>query len=233
MSVNIKYKDTSIAKLTYTGTKTLKTAGKYCEADIVVENTKDSDHSVEDSMVTMRIGGAYTNDRVTSIGDYAFYNCDLRSVSFPAVIEIGDYAFYAKDYVGLKSIDFPAVNTIGSYAFYHCGGLESIDFPDCLSTIQSFAFARCSSLTSVTTGKNMYSIEEKAFESCAKMTALVIRNTSRVVILRGPNAFSDTPIASGTGYIYVPDALVDKYKAATNWSTYAARIKPLSEYTDS
>ncbi len=41
MSVNVKYKDTSIVEMTDTGTKTLKTAGKYCEADIVVENTKD------------------------------------------------------------------------------------------------------------------------------------------------------------------------------------------------
>ena len=43
MSVNIKYKNNSIATLTDTGTKTLKTSGKYCEADIIVENTKDSD----------------------------------------------------------------------------------------------------------------------------------------------------------------------------------------------
>lgn len=43
MSVNIKYKNNSIAELSNTGTKTLKTAGKYCEADIIVENTKDSE----------------------------------------------------------------------------------------------------------------------------------------------------------------------------------------------
>ena len=41
MSVNIKYKNNSITELSDTGTKTLKTAGKYCEADIIVENTKD------------------------------------------------------------------------------------------------------------------------------------------------------------------------------------------------
>ena len=41
MSVNIKYKNNSIAELTDSGTKTLKTAGKYCEGDIIIENTKD------------------------------------------------------------------------------------------------------------------------------------------------------------------------------------------------
>ena len=41
MSVNIKYKNNSIAELSDTGTKTLKTAGKYCEGDIIIENAKD------------------------------------------------------------------------------------------------------------------------------------------------------------------------------------------------
>ena len=41
MSVNIKYKNNSIAELSDTGAKTLKTAGKYCEGDIIIENTKD------------------------------------------------------------------------------------------------------------------------------------------------------------------------------------------------
>ena len=36
-------------------------------------------------------------------------------------------------------------------------------------------------------------------------------------------------IIRGTGYIYVQDNLVEQYKSATNWSTYADQIKPLSE----
>lgn len=41
-----------------------------------------------------------------------------------------------------------------------------------------------------------------------------------------------TPIANGTGYIYVPDALVDTVKSLDGWSTYASRIRPLSEYAE-
>lgn len=37
MSVNIKYKGSSIAQMEDSGTKTLKTSGMYCEGDIVVE----------------------------------------------------------------------------------------------------------------------------------------------------------------------------------------------------
>ena len=38
--VTVKYKDTAIAELSDSGTKTLKTAGKYCDADISVEYAK-------------------------------------------------------------------------------------------------------------------------------------------------------------------------------------------------
>ena len=40
--VEIKYKDAVIATLNETGTKTLKTAGKYCEDDIAVSYTKSA-----------------------------------------------------------------------------------------------------------------------------------------------------------------------------------------------
>ena len=49
--------------------------------------------------------------------------------------------------------------------------------------------------------------------------------------LSNTNAFSSTPIASGTGYIYVPRALVDSYKAASKWSTYANQFRALEDYT--
>lgn len=46
MSVSIKYKGNEIAALAATGTKTLNTAGKYCEGNIVVENTESGSGGV-------------------------------------------------------------------------------------------------------------------------------------------------------------------------------------------
>ena len=40
--VTVKYKDTAIAELSDSGTKTLKTAGKYCEGDVIVEYAKSA-----------------------------------------------------------------------------------------------------------------------------------------------------------------------------------------------
>lgn len=70
-----------------------------------------------------------TDGSITSIGDYAFYNCiGLTSITIPdGVTSIGDWAFC--DCSGLTSITIPgSVTSIGSYAFFICSGLTRIDF---------------------------------------------------------------------------------------------------------
>ena len=50
--------------------------------------------------------------------------------------------------------------------------------------------------------------------------------------LKNISAFNSTPIKSGTGYIYVPMSLVDTYKSATNWSTFANQFRAIEDYPD-
>lgn len=64
MSVTVKYKGSAIAELTENGTKTLKTSGKYCEADIVVEN-------VQDGGITPSGNINITDTNVTDVTNYA------------------------------------------------------------------------------------------------------------------------------------------------------------------
>lgn len=91
-------------------------------------------------------------------------------------------------------------------SFMGCSNLAKIDF-DVLEEMQGADFYRCSALT-----------------------AVIIRSPA-VCTMSDSNAFASTPIKSGTGYIYVPAALVDSYKAETNWSTYAAQFRALEDYT--
>lgn len=51
MSVTIKYKGNTIASANTDTTKTIKTSGKYCEADIVVENTNGGGATITDGIV--------------------------------------------------------------------------------------------------------------------------------------------------------------------------------------
>ena len=73
--------------------------------------------------------------------------------------------------------------------------------------------------------KNVLSNNELSFP---KIKTLVLR-ASDVCSLGSTKILENSLIATGEGYIYVPDNLVNSYKTATNWSTYANQIKPLSE----
>ena len=79
---------------------------------------------------------------VTSIGSYAFYDCDgLTSITIPSsVTSIGDHAF--DDCGGLTSITIPnGVKSIGDFAFSGCFGLTRIKIPDSITSIGYYAFS--------------------------------------------------------------------------------------------
>lgn len=70
---------------------------------------------------------------------------------------------------------------------------------------------------------------DRIFGYLLRLEALVIDSPS-VFRLTNSNAFFASSIKNGgTGFVYVPDNLVDEYKSATNWTTVADQIKPLSE----
>ena len=106
------------------------------------------------------------------------------------------------------------------------GSATSLDLSSMGDTgsIRAYAFEGFSALTSLTLPPGMTgSIGSSAFYYCLALTSLVIQSPT-VMTLPGVSAFTNT-----TCDIYVPDTLVATYKTATNWSTLAARIKPISE----
>ena len=170
-----------------------------------------------------------SNSRVTKIGEYAFYYCKiLTTANFPAATSIGGNSFYSCN--SLTTVDFPVATSIGSNAFQNCAKLTTANFPAVTSIIIN-AFRGCSSLTTVDFPVAT-SIGSYAFRDCSSLTTLILRHPDVVCTLSNTNAFTSTPIASGTGYIYVPSALVDSYKAETNWSTFADQIRAIEDYPD-
>lgn len=119
--------------------------------------------------------------------------------------------------------------TNASQMFISCTSLTTIpqlDFSKVTDT--SYMFYACTSLTTLDFS-NIKKIGSAFAQSASSLSTLIIRNSTTLATLESTDAFSYTPIESGTGYIYVPDDLVDSYKQATNWSTFANQIKPLSE----
>ena len=99
-----------------------------------------------------------------------------------------------------------------------------------ISKIGASSLRGCTILTTVDT-PNLLSIEQGALAACPALEALILRGNI-VVKLTATDALTGSGIANGTGYIYVPSALVDSYKTASNWSTYAAQIRAIEDYPE-
>ena len=162
------------------------------------------------------------------------YCLTLTSVNFPVCLYVDGNAFsHCKR---LASISFPICSYIGVSAFFNCQTLTSVSFPACTS-MENGAFRSCTRLTSADFGGNSTVskcvIYSSVFLSCKSLTNLTLRY-SIVATLSNINTFTDTPMSLSTltgsfGSIYVPLSLVDAYKAATNWATYADRITAIVE----
>ena len=100
------------------------------------------------------------------------------------------------------------------------------------SGIPQYVCGFCSSLVKADFGsENNSTIGNGAFSGCNALETLVIRKTNAVLNGRSTMFTSSSPIAQGTGYIYVPSALVNSYKAANYWSTYASQIRAIEDYS--
>ena len=130
---------------------------------------EEVDWSANEDAILNRTISSYFNDRITTIGSYAFACCqNLTSVSFPAVTTIYMNAFSRCS--DLISANFPVATTIGSYAFQYCSKLTTISFP-VATTIGNDAFDSCSKLTTVSFPV-VTTIGIAAFASCSKLTTV-------------------------------------------------------------
>ena len=159
---------------------------------------------------------------VTSIGGYAFSACySLTSIAIPdSATSIGTYTF--QNCYSLTSITIPnGVTNIGTYVLRNCYSLTSITIPNGVTSIGTYAFYACYSLASITIPDSVTSIGTYVFKSCFGIAFYDFSNHTAVPTLANTNAFQG--IAADC-QIRVPAALVDEWKAATNWSTYADHI---------
>ena len=101
------------------------------------------------------------NNGVTSIGEYALYDCrKLTSVTIGSSVE-----------------------TIFNDAFSSCSSLTSINIPDSVESIGKNAFSHCYGLTSVIVGNSVSYIGDWAFSDCYKL--IEIYNLSSLNIIKG------------------------------------------------
>lgn len=188
-----------------------------------------------------------SDENATSVRSSCFYYCGkLQEVYLPNVTFIGLSAFRGCGM--LSKINIQNVETLDDSALAGCCRIIELYLPKAI-TIGNSACNRMTALKKVTIG-NIKTIEAYAFDgniNCEeidislnenvdsigayaffnnKLSKLIIRGTA-LIPLASSNALVGTLIADGTGKIYVDPSMVDTYKTATNWSTYASVIEAI------
>lgn len=177
--------------------------------------------SNEDAIVNRSISGAYANDSITSIEQFAFRGCSkLTSISFPNVTSIATNGVYGCS--ALTSFNLPKVKTIADNVFNGCSALTSAVLPS-VTSIGSYAFRYCHKMTVVDLAV-IPNLAANCLNQCNLFATLILRKSDTIVTLASTSAFGNTPFAAGKsgGKVYVPSALIETYKTATNWATLVA-----------
>lgn len=171
-------------------------------------------------------------DNIAEIQMQAFAYCGglKQRLSLPNLQNLATSTFYDS---GIEEIYAPLLKRTGSIpdnfnygTFSNCANLKKAYFPS-LVTLGANTFSKSSSLEWFIVASGVTAIEYRAFYRNSAISTLIVLPTTPPEL--GGEVFSSTPIASGTGSIYVPDASVSAYREATNWNTYASRIFPISQ----
>ena len=123
----------------------------------------------------------------TAIGTSAFEGCsNLKAVKLRNVKSIGNRAFYNS---GLQSVSSDEVLTIGENAFAYCSALTSATF-SFAETFSGYAF-RNSGLTSFTVAASVDEIPEGMFYDCKGLAGVTLGDVEKI----GASAFAYTALS--------------------------------------
>lgn len=189
--------------------------------------------------LTIRGARFFGNNSLTAPGNGGLYlsaNADkLKYIRLPDCEElvVNKANLYTNAFQNLEEFTAPNILQIygNRYLFkgYNPTPLKQFICPKFQSDIQIAMFEGCTALTIVDICSMTIA---NAFQNCSSLVAVVLRASPTITTLSASNAFAATPIASGTGYFYVPRDLISTYEAATNWTTFAGQFRALEDYTD-
>lgn len=160
-------------------------------------------------------------DGLSNIGAYAFYRCAGITLSAlpDNLTRIENGTFYGCTGITLASLPQQLIR-IGSSAFYGCTGITISVIPATVTYIGSGAFNGCTGITSLDIPAGVSSLQG-TFIDCHALTTVILRKTDAPVSISS-TTFNNTPFGKYgglTGTAYVPSALIEQYKTASNWST--------------
>lgn len=189
-------------------------------------NTIDvlGDEAVIDSFI-MKTITEFSDNKLTEVRGTAFQECTaLTSVNLPEVKSGVKFA----GCTSLKTVNLPKVEAIPNYCFENANAITELTLPR-LTRVPYGGLKQMKSCKLIDLPCVTY-IDQYGFQDDRALESVILRSET-ICTLNNVNAFQSTNINSGTVYIYVPAALVESYKVATNWSNYADQFRAIEDYT--
>ena len=198
--VTLTYKGSTIAEMNDTGTKTLKTSGKYCEGDIGVNYVKPASGA----------SGFWDEDTVKAfLSDRA----SVTSIVIPSGITKIDFATFS-GFTNLSLVSLPdSITTIGNSAFQNCTNLSLTSLPENIQIIKLGAFYGCTNLAITFMPASLREIDYNAFYGCTSLTTITFKGKPITI---DSSAFSDCTNLTTINVPWAEGAVANAPWGATN-----------------
>ena len=168
-------------------------------------------------------------DSVTSLGYLAFADCTNLSDVYvgSGITSVGSNPFWCchniSEFKGnFLSADGRCLIVNNKLYSFACKGVTEYAIPDGVKRIDTFAFYNCTPLTKVTIPASVTSIENYSFKGCSGLKEVYC-----LAVTPPTTDYTSYEMFDGNAAgrkIYVPRGSGAAYKAANNWSKYAADI---------
>lgn len=155
---------------------------------------------------------------LVTIGAASFADTKFKGeLNIPSsVTTIGSYAFGNTLFNGTLVLPSELIS-LGSQAFSGCWRLSGVvEIPENIISVPYMAFSNCTGLEGVVLHKDVEVIGPSAFENCFGITSIICNAKTPPTI--DPSSFNGVPKDNFT--VEVPEASVNIYKNASNWSEF-------------
>ena len=139
-----------------------------------------------------------------SIGDDAFHNSLVETLTFPSTLENIGYSAFSYSHI-TEAILPDSMTSIGEEAFSWCKYLTTVNYPKNLTYVPEYCFSNCNNLNTFTLPCGLEVIDNYAFSGASKFNPRLPETLTTM----GMDAFQNC----ATDSLFVPESL-------TTWHTY-------------
>lgn len=191
----------------------------YCLTEISeIVNVKSIGSSAFSNCNVLR--DVVTSDNLTTIGSSAFSGCrNFKKAKIPAGLVVINNSVYS-GCNSIQEVEFPvdcALNIIYDNAFSGCYALKNIVLPEGVTSIGTYSFQNCYALQEITLPATLATMNTYPFYYCRSVTDLYLYQTAVPSLSNNPLYDSSYTALR----IHVRAELIDAYKVAPYWSSYA------------